>query len=136
MVNERQWAAVIEVVDGFDSDTRTAVVEWCYGWSLSKIGRTGDACIALRRAVSIKPRNAVFRWALGVVLRDRGDLAGACEELSHALSLKESLPTRLALADVLVAQGDVSEAERLHREGVVLPPRRAAMNATRRGSPW
>src|SRR5207245_1414524 len=98
---------------------------WNLGWCYFKIGNLDLARKQLVHATRLSPTNAACKWALGIVYLDLKQFRKAEAILAESLTIKETHNTRIALALAHLAQGKVTEAEKIHLEGIRLRPKRS-----------
>jgi predicted TPR repeat methyltransferase len=88
---------------------------------LDRVGRTGDACAALQRALALDPANAECLHALGTTHQALGDLHAASECLQRALALDPANATAcLCLADALMDMHHYEQALATYRRALAL----------------
>lgn len=91
--------------------------------ALRRMGRTGEAIDALRRAVAAEPSNAVARRGLAIALVQIGDLAGARREFETAIARDSNdWEARSGLGNVLLTSGDARGAVEQQRHAIELAP--------------
>jgi tetratricopeptide (TPR) repeat protein len=122
LMGEEQWEAAIELIERLPEAARDKNLNWNHGWALFKLGRLEPAAASLCRCVLQDPAHAASHWALGVILSERDDLESAEKHFLTALGLKDSGLTRLTLALVYMKQGRLTDAERIHIEGLERKP--------------
>lgn len=98
----------------FQVDSETARV-------LAELGRDAEAVSRLdrARAAGLDPEDILVR--LGTLQQRLGRNDQACGNLQHALQLTPNTNLRLAAAEACRAAGEVDSAERILRDGFVLP---------------
>ena len=86
------------------------------GWARDALGKNGEAVVAYRTAVRLKPSDAGYRLNLGAALRRTGDLPGAVAALKDATRLSPRDPVAFwyhsALALGHLTQGTYDDAVR------------------------
>ncbi|HEY7954123.1 MAG TPA: tetratricopeptide repeat protein, partial [Polyangia bacterium] len=130
------WAAAgepIHALAALDKELRlappeeTAHLKIVRGELLLAAGADAEAEAAFLHALITTPRVGRAHAALADVYKRRGDLAGALEHLIAAADAPDLEPARAAAcavdaADVLLAEGDTTTAERLYQLAAALDP--------------
>lgn len=117
------WQAALQVIEEVDEPSRSWRLNWSHGWCLFKLAQCDRALNSLRRAVLQNARSPTCQFGLGAVLLEQGKLDEAARHLETSLGLKDSTITRLCLALTYVQQERLSDAERIHLEGIERRPR-------------
>jgi tetratricopeptide (TPR) repeat protein len=93
-----------------------------------QLGHMDEARAALQHAVELEPDSATARLDLGILLYKADDKAGARAQFADALQVDPKfVAARMALHDVLMADKDYVEVERVLREGLELTPDSATL---------
>jgi predicted O-linked N-acetylglucosamine transferase (SPINDLY family) len=101
------------------------------GEAYRRLGRLGEAVIALRRATTDDPTLAEAHFNLGVVLKELGSTSEAHASLERAMALKPELPgletnLRIVVGGLRREQFEMDEAVQLLEQAVELDPTMAA----------
>ena len=122
-MDAERWLDAIKTLKG-----EMAVVEkdwrlsWNLGWCYFKLERLGEARKHLLRATKLAPESAVCKWALGSIYLHRKQYKKAEANLAESLRIKDAYVARISLALAYLEQGKLTEAEKVHLEGIELKP--------------
>lgn len=124
LMKEHLWLNAIEILS--KRSTRAGKhwrLSWNLGWCYFKLHRFDAARRHMMRANQLAPDNDICKWGLGSVYLKKRQFKKAETILSEALRIKESDRSRTALALAYLAQGKITNAEKMHLENIRLKPK-------------
>jgi Tfp pilus assembly protein PilF len=126
LMKAERWLDAIKLLSERSSDAGNHwKLSWNLGWCYFKLDRFDDARKHMERSHELAPDNAICKWALGNVYLKKRQYKKAEAILSESLRIKDSYATRIALALAYLAQGKVTEAEKIHLENIKRKTRRS-----------
>ena len=115
-----------QVVDLMQAEPDLVESRWKLLWNLGAayfhLGLFIRAEPCFERAAKLSSEEPVCNWWLGMTYRENGKLDKAELALKSALERRESYTVRLNLALVLMQQGKLIEAEKIHLKAIERSP--------------
>jgi Tfp pilus assembly protein PilF len=125
-MSEHRWRDAIRLLkENLPLVEKHSKLLWNLGWCYFKLERMDSAQKYLTKALQLAPKNHACKFALGAVYLEKKRYKKAQSILSEALQLKESYTARICLAFAYLAQGKIEDAEKTHREGINLKPKKS-----------
>lgn len=122
-MNKECWLPAINLLKHLAAAEKDWRFSWNLGWCYFKLDKLNVARTYMIRASRLAPEEPTCKWGLGNIYLKGKQFKKAEAILAESLAAKESHLTRIALALAYLSQGKISEAERVHLEGIRLKPK-------------
>ena len=124
VMNMERWVEAIKLLKSeFSIVKNDWNLSWNLAWCYFKLNRLDQARTHMIRATKLAPDNFICRFGLGAVYLQRKQYRKAVANCAESLRLKDSHVARINLALAYMKQGKLTEAEKVHLEGIKLKPK-------------